>query len=201
MAGTPGLHAGGTGLTPGTQQSRFSGVPAAPDCSVWGRTASRPAQNTSHLPRSVVPRRPQKTCTKPSKSHGLGYHGDHKAFTASCAQEPPERAPTGGLTCGRSAAARALPGAKHTAASRLASRSDLGTQGRLSQAVLLNTAFSFDHSLFPSRGSGSGSCPSQPHLPHFRNSDRGDPFLTRPPQQAPPWGLRTSGSASSPTWI
>lgn len=118
-----------------------------------------------HLPPPTVRRSSQTTENlHQTKSHGLGYHGDHKAFTASCAQEPPERAPTGGLTCGRSAAARALPGAKHTAASRLASGSDLGTQGRLSQAVLLNTAFSFDHSLFPSRGSGSGSCPSQPHL-------------------------------------
>lgn len=182
MAGTPGLHAGGAGLTPGTQPSRFSGVPAAPDCSVWGRTASRPARNTSHLPRSVVPRRPQKSCTKPRKSHGLGYHGDHKAFTASCAQEPPERAPTGGLTCGRSAAARALPGAEHTAASRLASGSDLGTQGRLSQAALLNTASSFDHSLFPL--GVQGQVPALPS-PIYLISNRGDPFLTRPPPSKP----------------
>lgn len=39
---------------------------------------------------------------------------------------------TGGLTCGRSAPARSLPGAKHTASSRLASSSDQATEASVS---------------------------------------------------------------------
>lgn len=91
---------------------------------------------------AIIPSRPQKTCTKPGKSHSYGYHGDQKAFAFSCAQEASGRLrATAGLPRGRGVPARRLLSGQ---AHRLPRACSSDPEGHLSQDALPKAAFSFD---------------------------------------------------------